>query len=488
MRSIILKTIQTSIFRLTLALGLIVPTAVSASSEPADVRVLVDVSGSMKQADPNAVRGPATALLAALLPDNSLGGIWLFGSDVRPLVPYGPVSSRWNALGSPIESSIGSTDRFTHIESALRTGVEAGPTDQAACHIMLITDGIVDVQGGKEASQASRDRILKTVLPAAQARQCRVHTIALSDSADLPLLRQIALQTNGLFTLIDRPGDLIPVMLDALELALRSQQLPVRDNQIVVDADISQLRLIRLNNETPIAIRGAQGVINQETNRPGLDWYRGRGYEALIWNRPSAGTYTLETPLGPNDRILIDSPVILNLTDLAPTIAANQSLGLAANVSGPDGIRQDPTREYRLAFGINADPIRISGSTLQTQIDSPLPGRTLLTLQSFDATHTRQIQRMFEVLEARPEMEIANNTAQGVGTVGSPIADPSQGSNTASDTTMTAQAEKAVADLLPEDLKTWPLWQLVAIALAGLAMVALIVGLFIRPKNTHHSE
>jgi len=457
----------------------------SSFAEPADVRVLVDVSGSMKQADPKAVRGPATALLAALLPDNSRGGIWLFGSDVRPLVPYGPVSSRWDSLGAPIESSIGSTDRFTHIESALRAGIEAGETQDAACHVILITDGIVDVQGGKDASQASRDRILKTVTPAAQTRRCRIHTIALSDEADLPLLRQIALQTNGLFTLIDQPGDLIPVMLDALELALRSQQLPVRDGAIVVDADILQLRFIRLDTSSPIALRGADDEIQRGTTLPGISWYQGRGYEAMIWNQPKPGTYKLQSPLGATDRILIDSPVILDLIDLPPTMVANQSLGLRAEVIGPEGTRPDPTREYRLAFGAQADPVRVTGSTLQTQIDSPTPGRTLLTLQSFDATHSRQIQRMFEVLETAPALEIANNTAQGVGAVGSSIISTPTDSQEPKEANGSTAAN-AVSDLLPEDLKTWPLWQLVAIALAGLAMVALIVGLFTRPK--HHSQ
>ena len=201
-------------------------------TSPADVRVLVDVSGSMKNADPKAVRGPATALLAALLPDRSKGGIWLFGSVVRELVPYGPVDARWDALGKPIEASIGSTDRFTHMESAIKTGIRAGEQKVSGiCHVILITDGIVDVKGGKDASSISRDRIIKSVLPEASERNCRIHTIALSDQADLPLLRQMALETGGLFTLLNRPGDLIPVMLDALELALRSQQLPIRDQQ-----------------------------------------------------------------------------------------------------------------------------------------------------------------------------------------------------------------------------------------------------------------
>ena len=125
MRWNISKTTQT--FACSLLTGLItavLPMVVSGN--PTDVRVLVDVSGSMKKADPKAVRGPATALLATLLPDQSQGGIWLFGSDVRQLVPYGPVDARWDALGQPIEASIGSTDRFTHMESALRTGITAG--------------------------------------------------------------------------------------------------------------------------------------------------------------------------------------------------------------------------------------------------------------------------------------------------------------------------------------------------------------------------
>ena len=126
-------------------------------------------------------------------------------------------------------------------------GITAGgERTTGVCHVILITDGIVDVQGGKDASSASRDRILKTVLPDANDRGCSIHTIALSDKADLPLLRQMAIQTDGLFTLLDQPGDLIPVMLDALELALRSQQLPIRNREIQIDSDIRQIRLTDL--------------------------------------------------------------------------------------------------------------------------------------------------------------------------------------------------------------------------------------------------
>jgi hypothetical protein len=461
----------------------------SVAADPADVRVLVDVSGSMKQADPKSVRGPATALLAALLPANSLGGIWLFGSDVRELVPHGAVDARWTALGQPIEASIGSTDRFTHIESALRTGVDIETVSDAACHVILITDGIVDVQGGPEASRASRDRIIKSVVPNAVNRGCRIHTIALSGQADIPLLRQVAIQTDGLFTLLDRPGDLIPVMLDALELALRSQQLPVVDNRISVDPSIRQLRLIRLGDNPTIAMQGPDGLIAQSKSSSGQSWYRGQGYETLLWRQPTPGAYTFEDALGPNDRILIDSDIQLRLEESAPTIASDQTLGVAGQIIGPNGSVAASDREYRVAFGPHMDPLRVTGPTLQTQLDSPAPGRTILTVQSFDAQVQRQVQRAFEVLRATPEMDIANNTAQGVGSVGSPIqssetarADANERSNDSEAASTSAHVEAT----LPEELKQWPLWQIIAVALAVIAALALLIGLVLRPKESNH--
>jgi hypothetical protein len=476
----------TRTFACSLITGLFVATlSATSAASPADVRVLVDVSGSMKKADPKAVRGPATALLAALLPDQSKGGIWLFGSDVRELVPYGPVDARWDALGKPIEASIGSTDQFTHMESALRTGITAGgdqPT--GACHVILITDGIVDVQGGKDASSASRDRILKIVLPDATDKNCRIHTIALSNKADLPLLRQMAIQTNGLFTLLDQPGDLIPVVLDALELALRSQQLPIRNQEIQIDRDIRQVRLIRLGSDTPITLRSTDKTIDAKKQSQDVSYYSGTGHQTLIWSNPVPGRYTLTERFGPTDRILIDSDVRLELVDLPPTISADQTLGLSASISKKGVAVNADNREYFVAFGAKMDPLRFKGSSLTMQMDSPQIGRSILTIQSIDAAHERQIQRAFEVLEARPAMEIGSGTAQGVGQVASTIA-AQQADPKVSTSDAAKLLPETVTNQLPEEMRDWPLWQLIASALGAIAVVALVIGLVLRPK--HHS-
>lgn len=534
------KIIQTFVSRSVLATAAAL-FAITSLANPADVRVLVDVSGSMKQADPNAVRGPATALLAAMLPDQSKGGIWLFGSDVRPLVPYGLVDARWDALASPIEASIGSTDKFTNMESALRTGIQAGRgIHPNACHVILITDGIVDVKEGRNASKVSRDNILNNVLPDAINKACRIHTIALSSKADLPLLRQMAIQTNGLFTLLERPGDLIPVMLDALDLALRSQQLPIRSQSIRVDPDVRQIRLIKLSNDKPIQLKSSQIVITKDSNIEGLDYYSGNGYQTLIWSNPTPNNYELIQPFTSSDRILIDSDVRLSTAELPPTISSDQTLGLTADLTGLKGPIENMSRQFTVSFGQSIDdPIRFKGTRLNMQIDSPPVGRSILTIKSFDNRYERQIQRAFEVLKTRPALEIANNSSQGIvdvvpdinraiqlSEIGNPnriesaISSISEGikdlaskllgdkSSIASENRSSQDSSKKAPGVLTnnpdagfkasqngdvkpnyaEDAENWPLWQLLASALGAFAVVALLIGLILRPKKNNLEE
>jgi hypothetical protein len=117
------------------------------------------------------------------------------------------------------------------------------------------------------------------------------------------------------------------------------------------------------------------------------------------------------------------------------------------------------------------------------QIDSPSIGRSILTVQSFDETYERQIQRAFEVLTTQPALEIGSNMAQGVGVVGSSIT-TEQDQSPERVENKTSIVPEVVSEQLPEELRDWPLWQLVVSALGAIALIALIIGLVLRP--THH--
>ena len=86
---------------------------------PADVRVLIDISGSMKKTDPHNLRKPAMELLVQLMPDGSQAGIWTFGQAVNLLVPHRPVDDNWITTAASKTVGITSVALYTNIGEAL---------------------------------------------------------------------------------------------------------------------------------------------------------------------------------------------------------------------------------------------------------------------------------------------------------------------------------------------------------------------------------
>ena len=103
---------------------------VCAETEPANksltshVRVLIDVSGSMKQNDPDNLRIPALKLLINLLPSDSQAGVWLFAQETIPLLGSNQVSQSWKDKALKASARIHSKGLFTNIEAALTKAIE----------------------------------------------------------------------------------------------------------------------------------------------------------------------------------------------------------------------------------------------------------------------------------------------------------------------------------------------------------------------------
>src|SRR5690606_19027366 len=94
------------------------PSPIPAASRPG-VRVLIDISGSMKQNDPHYLRKPALEMLVQLYPKGSRGGVWQFAQGVDMLVPYQDVSDSWREAGRRKAARISAGGLFTNIPLAL---------------------------------------------------------------------------------------------------------------------------------------------------------------------------------------------------------------------------------------------------------------------------------------------------------------------------------------------------------------------------------
>ena len=135
------------------------------SANPTDVRVLVDVSGSMKKQTrkpSEAQRRLCSQRYYLISPRVESGSSDLtYDSSSRTVLLMRAGMRLDNQSRHPSARLIDS--RTWRVPS---DGITAGgERTTGVCHVILITDGIVDVQGGKDASSASRDRILKQCSP-----------------------------------------------------------------------------------------------------------------------------------------------------------------------------------------------------------------------------------------------------------------------------------------------------------------------------------
>ncbi|MGR8921200.1 MAG: VWA domain-containing protein, partial [Gammaproteobacteria bacterium] len=217
----------------------------------ADVRVLIDVSGSMKQNDPANLRVPAMRLVSELLPVGTRAGVWLFAEGVEPLIAPSTVDDAWRRTARAELDRIHSRGLFTHIEAAIDAAAadwsREGPADER--HIVLLTDGMVDVSKNPADSASSRERILGGQLERVRAHGARVHAVALSDNVDRELLEALTDTTGGLLERAEDAERLQRIFLHMLEQTAAPVTVPLEGKQFDIDASVSELTLLIFRNE-----------------------------------------------------------------------------------------------------------------------------------------------------------------------------------------------------------------------------------------------
>src|SRR5690554_2311923 len=162
--------------------------------ESPDVRIIVDISGSMKETDPNNLRQPAVRLLARIIPEGSTAGVWTFGQYVNMLVPHGEVDDTWRQLAIDRTQQINSVALRTNLGKAIEVASDdyvTGGTLQNT-HFILLTDGKVDISDTAEVNQAEEKRILGKLLDSLVAKGATFHPVGLSNQADAAFLKTLA--------------------------------------------------------------------------------------------------------------------------------------------------------------------------------------------------------------------------------------------------------------------------------------------------------
>lgn len=305
-----------------------------APAVPADVRMIIDISGSMKKTDPHNLRRPAVDLMLRLLPENSKAGIWTFGQSVNMLMPHRLVDESWRAQALTSAKTINSIAMYTNIGEALVRATEDASAVDAGFrrNLVLLTDGVVDIGPEAVLNINERKRILNEILPQLRAAGYVVHTIALSSDADQELMKKLAQSTDGVFAVADSAEELMQAFLQIFDQAVPAERLPLEDNGFVVDASVQEFTaLIFRKADVPFSVIVAPDgrEFSDTDSQQKVTWYKTDSYDLITVQQPAVGQWRVKTEMAPNSRVTVVSNLQLQVAALKTQIKVDQPLALA---------------------------------------------------------------------------------------------------------------------------------------------------------------
>jgi hypothetical protein len=389
----------------------------AAEVEPtSDVRILIDVSGSMKKNDPNNLRAPALRLVLGLLPDKSQSGVWTFGKYVNMLVPLREVNDAWKLEAERQSNQIHSYGLFTNIEQALNkaTANEKQSNPRFRRSVILLSDGLVDVSSNIKTNQQSRQRILDDIVPRLKKANVAVHTIALSNTADHELLRAISLATDGWYEQVDNADQLQRVFLHLFEKAAKRDTVPLLENHFKIDSSVSEMTLLvfrREGSKQTQLILPNQSRLSQQDKANNVRWHNENNYDLITIDKPAPGEWQIDADIDPDNRVMVVTDLKLKSTDLPNNILIGESFDFEASLTEKNQLitRQDFLKLVNaqlLEESEITDPIKTDLNNSQQEGvyrinvgETFQPGRNDVVISFKSATFERERRQSINVVE-----------------------------------------------------------------------------------------
>lgn len=308
---------------------------VEQQNNSSDIRVLIDVSGSMKKNDPKNLRLPALRLLIGLLPADANTAVWNFGTRAEPLVPQGLANDKWKKNARLASKNIHSRDLFTNIGLALETAVadwEGTPSKLNQRSIILLTDGMVDIGKDDAGNTQERTRILKKLLPEIEKTGVNIHTIALSNNADHAFLQELSTKTDGGFEQTENAEQLERIFLRLFEKTTKPDTVPLVDNKFLVDESILELTLLvfKPKNARPTEVIEPDKKVYKQNNVPSyVKWQSEKNYDLITITRPKTGEWSITAQTDPDNRVLVVTNLQIQTNRMPNNMFVGENLNIA---------------------------------------------------------------------------------------------------------------------------------------------------------------
>lgn len=385
-----------------------------------EIHLLIDTSGSMKHNDPSNLRRDAVSLLSQLSPQDVAIGLWTFDTQPALLVP---AETSADKRKDEIENSlvkITSTGQFTNIESALKA-VNDKWVGTGNRHIVLLTDGEVDL-GNPEENTQSRKRLLDAGISELKSNKAKLHTIALSPEADKELLKTLAENTGGKFSIAKDGNDLSKIFLGLFDSMSQSELQPVEDSSFFVDDRSTEFTLLMMHGPEKVnfaLVSPDNHQITQQDHGQTVSWRSNPSYELVTVSNPTNGLWkVVGAPKDTRYELRSDLKILVRGWESPLQENKERILGVSLTDHG-----QQVTQSYLLPIlkvavfdsVDNGNPHQIAdlpsgglaNGSAQLPVTVTSPGKHLLRVWVLGPTMNRSLQREVEVMPSPKKPVIA---------------------------------------------------------------------------------
>ncbi|MEQ6916567.1 vWA domain-containing protein [Halomonas aquatica] len=356
------------------------PLAAQVSEERPDVRVVVDVSGSMRTNDPDRLAVSALDMLVALLPSGARAGVWTFGETVDNPLPLDEVDAAWRQQALALPPALQEYQQYTDIESALTEAARAEANGWR--HLVLLTDGMIDLppnRGSKPGiDDASRRRLLDEVVTELADQGVAVHAIAFSDEADLALVQSLAQSTGGLAAVAESPESLLGAFLDIIERIFPADQVPLNEGRFVIDEGVETFSALVFHepDDAPLVLVAPDGTRYQSEDAPDdIRWQVEPRFDLIRVPAPQVGEWRLEGPVGDESRINVASPLHLRTAELPTTLYLGFDVPVEAWVEHDGGLIDEGGDDVSLSVSLQDSQGRVQSRVTLTPEAGRFRGR-----------------------------------------------------------------------------------------------------------------
>ncbi|MFP6814236.1 MAG: vWA domain-containing protein, partial [Pseudomonadales bacterium] len=267
----------------------------------------------------------AVGMLLQMLPEDAHAGIWTFSDQVDELVKHGITDQLFKQIAEIQLARLPTGGQRSNLLEALdRASWDAVNPSGRSRHIVLLAHGALDISDDNAVNEVARQRLLEQRLPALRDAGFKIHTVAVSDAANVALLAEIAKSTGGTTGRVDTAVELRAFLLKVLDNVAMNSLLPhTPDAGFRVDGGIKELTILRLRaaDDPTLTLSDPGGtLLDRTTPQSQIRWHKDVGYDLVSIRDPAPGTWRFQSSSDGDIRVVAVGDLSLQLVGVPGTL------------------------------------------------------------------------------------------------------------------------------------------------------------------------